>query len=603
MFGYAGRILRADLSNNKIRYESLQEDFVKNFIGGTGFCTSILYNEVPPDTPALSPENKLVFAVGPLTGTIIPGSSRYVVASKSPLTGLWGEADCGGFWAPELKYAGFDAVVVEGCSKTPVYLWIYNGEAEIRDASHLWGMEVLETEKTLKKELRSWGDVQVVSIGPAGENLVKMAAIGTNHGHNWAARGGLGAVMGSKRLKAIVVRGDEGVEVADIDKLLEIKDLWMKEMPPEWIVYPNGTNVGEVAYYTRDVPFKNWGQDDWLLSSVTALGASAIVEKVRTKMSACFGCPLASKKTVKVASGPFTMEEGAGPEYETLAAFGLMCLNDNLESVCKANDICNRYGIDTIEAGTTIAFAMECYEKGLITKEDTDGIELTWGNAEAIVKMVEKIAKKEGFGKVLAEGVKNAAEKIGKGAEKYAMHVKGYSIVFHDPRMKPITALHYATEIIGGYHGKGVLGVTEGPIAITPSSIPEIAASAIYYQNMAETTDTLAVCQFLIFLGRVFKLYPDALLAATGIHFDLKELEKIGERIFNMKRFWITKLGINRKDDTLPRRFTEVPRKLEKQEYKAEVEPMLPEYYKLRGWNEQGIPTEAKLKELGIKPI
>jgi len=588
MFGYAGKILRVDLTEGGIQYDPLKEEMIQNFLGGAGFSTSIVYNEVLPLTPPLSPQNKLVFAIGPVTGTTWIGSSRWVVAAKSPLTGIWGEADCGGFWGAELKHAGFDAIVIEGASEHPVFLWVSNGKAEIRNARDLWGLTTNETERAIRSDYDQ--RARVACIGPGAENLVKFGCI-MESGHA-AGRSGLGCVMGSKKLKAIAARGDEMPEIFDSDGLRKLREPLVEQIRERRKAMTGVTSLkaqyGRGAHLERrigktgnkDLPLGNWGVDDWDYDSVRSISSDTMKETVQTGMRVptCWNCPIHTDTMVKIESGPFAVEECVGPEYETLASYGSLLLNNNLASICKANDLCNRYSIDTIEAGTTIAMAIECYENGILTKEDTGGIELTWGNSEAIVEITEKIARRKGFGMVLAEGVKKASELIGKGAEKYAMHVKGNSLCEHDPRPRPGLALKYARLSIGAYHGKGCPDV----------SAEATAAQVIERQNMAEVVDSLCVCGSTSGGSRgrdrpvSFGLMPQMLKAVTGIDFDEEKLMEIGDRIFTMKRAYITKIGISRKDDKLPSRFMEIPRVVEGVKLLADVESLLPSYYKLK---------------------
>lgn len=601
MYGYAGRILRVDLSKKEVLYEDLEKKIIEKFLGGTGFSTKILYDELQPEIHPLGPKNKIVFAVGPLTGTLAPGGgSRYIVAAKSPLTGIWGEGDAGGFFGAELKFSGFDVVIVKGASEKPALLWISDGKAEILEAKDLWGMGTYETKKTIQNDLGS--KVKVASIGPAGEKLVKIAIIVNDLGRA-AARSGLGAVMGSKKLKAIAVKGENKVEVANMDKLKEIRKRMTEELrsssgAQNLSKYGTGGESCEFFLKIRNLPLKNWMQNDWDLESAKKLGGKRIAETIRIKSQACYGCPIGCVHIVQVQSGPFAMEEeDRRPEYETLASLGSLCLCDNLEAIAKANYLCNKYGIDTIHAGTLIAFAMECYEKRIISKKDV-GMELGWGDAEAIVKLVGMIAQREGFGDVLAEGVKLAAEKIGRGALNYAMHVKGSPICMHDPRAAPRMALNYATGNLGAYHGKG----QKFSSAITSqSTVNEL----IIKQNWAEVVDSLVMCDFMFAVwggGLTIDLYiPQLISAVSGINYDVKELLKIGERIYNMKRLHNLKMGISKKDDVLPKRFMKIPRTTESGEKLiTNLEPMLAEYYRIRGWNKNGIPTEGKLKKLAI---
>ncbi|MEM2093927.1 MAG: aldehyde ferredoxin oxidoreductase family protein [Candidatus Bathyarchaeia archaeon] len=618
MFGYAGKVLRVDLTR-RVRYESLKDEMIGALLGGAGFSASIIYDEVPPLTPPLNPENKLVFAIGPVTGTTWLGSSRWVVAGKSPLTGIWGEGDAGGFWGAELKHAGFDVIIVEGASKQPVLLWLSDGKAEIRDARDLWGLTTTETERAVRADYDQ--KAKTVSIGPGGENLVKFACV-MEAGHA-AGRSGMGCLMGAKKLKAIAVRGEKMPEVADSEGIKELTGQLIEEMKERRKMfdgearlqakYGRGAhlerNIGEKG--RKDLPLGNWSVDDWAYEKVRAISSDTMKEapsslndgrpiQTSMRMPTCWNCPVHSDTMVRVDSGPFAVRECVGPEYETLACYGSLLLNDNLASICKANYLCNEYSIDTIEAATTIAMAIECYEKGILTKDDTGGVELTWGNSEAIVDMTELMARRKGFGMVLAEGVRKAAEIIGKGAEKYAMHVKGSSICMHDPRPNAALALKYATLPIGAYHGKGCPDI---PADAT-------AAHVIHRQNIAAVVDSLSVCSSTsgarggLWGGQPgFGIIPQMLKAVTGLDFDDAKLMEIGDRIFTMKRAYITKIGISKKDDKLPDRFMEIPRVVGGVKVLADVESLLPSYYRLRGWDENGIPTPEKMSQLKIKPL
>ncbi|HMK82085.1 MAG TPA: aldehyde ferredoxin oxidoreductase family protein [Candidatus Bathyarchaeia archaeon] len=593
MYGNAGKILRVNLTKSKVNVETLKEGFVREYIGGNGFATKILCDELSPETPPLSPGNKIVFAVGPLSGTRIPMCSRYVVVAKSPLTNIWGEGDAGGFWGTELKWAGFDAIVVEGSSEKPVYLWISNGKAEICDAKDLWGMDSYETEKALRNELGS--KVKVACIGQAGENLVKIASI-MNDGGRTAAHSGLGAVMGSKKLKAIATKGDIDVEVFNEEEVKELTKQMLKELLAHPLIqYLSRWGVAgdslESNLLRQNLPLKNWSQVNWSLESAQLMGSRRMEEKFSVTRKACYGCPIGCAKIVKVESGPFAMQEqGRGPEYETLAALGSLCLNDDIDAVCKANDLCNRYGLDTIATGTLIAFIMECLEKEILSKQDI-GTTLEWGNGEAVVELVRMIGTRKGIGNTLAEGVSTAAVTIGRGASEFAMHVKGSPIPMHDPRIDPVRALNYATVSVGANHGKLVPGKNESD-DLTPS---QIALRTVSQQTWSEVVDCLVMCRFAFFFGGVVlsrEFYvPKLLSAVTGQPFTEQKLFELGNRLFDMKQFFNTKQGVGREHDRLPTRFTKIPRVLGEEKYNVDLTPSLAEYYKIRRWSEQGVPS------------
>ena len=426
MKGYTGKILRVDLTKGKVEAEKLDENLAKKFIGGSGLATKILYDETGPETDPLGPDNRLIFMTGPFAATPIITSGRHHVVTKSPLTGAYTESDSGGTWGPFLKRAGFDGIVVSGKSSKPVYLWVADGKAEIRDASRLWGMDTYDVEPVIRKETRN--EAVVASIGPGGEKAVRYASI-MNDGKDAraAGRGGAGAVMGSKNLKAIAVHGSLQVEIADPEglraSLKEISPMVAKNAEG---MRKNGTAGGLATFEALgSLPLQNWKYQGRWEQGASKIAGPAMTERMLTGNYYCEKCVIGCGRRVKLDKGPFAPVEGAGPEYETVAMLGSLCLVDDLEAIAKANELCNRYGIDTISCGGAIAFAMEAYEKGLITKKETGEIELQWGRGDVMVKMVEKIGKREGLGHLLGEGVRIAAEKIGKNAVEYSHSCEG----------------------------------------------------------------------------------------------------------------------------------------------------------------------------------
>ncbi|MDI6642678.1 MAG: aldehyde ferredoxin oxidoreductase family protein, partial [Candidatus Hodarchaeaceae archaeon] len=446
--GYAGRVLQVDLTRGKTTTQELDKELAVNYIGGNGFCARLMFDMIKPGTAPLGPKNVLIFAAGPLNGTIWPQAGRYEVGAKSPLTGIYGEANSGGHWGAELKHAGFDAIIVRGRSPKPVYLFIEDGKAELRDAKQLWGRSTLETETELKE--KHGGDAQVVSIGQAGENLVRFAAIMTSY--RAAARTGLGAVMGSKRLKAVAVRGGLDIEVANLERLERLADtarrrLLLHKFSTSTTKY--GTTIlVELMSEIGRFPTRNF--QSGVFEGAARIGGERLVREYKLKDRACFGCPLRCENFVRVP-GAEQLSEGK-IEYETLSSLGGRCGNADLEGLIHANRLCNLYGIDTISCGGVIAFAMECYERGLLTKRETDGIELEWGNADAIIACIEKIAKREGFGAKLAEGTARFARKFGKEAERFTMVVKGMDEPAQDGRAQKSMGLSHATANRGADH-------------------------------------------------------------------------------------------------------------------------------------------------------
>jgi aldehyde:ferredoxin oxidoreductase len=611
MKGYMGKILRVDLTKGKVEAEKLDEDLAKKFIGGSGLATKILYDETGPETDPLGPDNRLIFMTGPFAATPIITSGRHHVVTKSPLTGAYTESDSGGTWGPFLKRAGFDGIVVSGKSSKPVYLWVADGKAEIRDASRFWGMDTYDVEPAIRKETRN--EAVVASIGPGGEKAVRYASI-MNDGKDAraAGRGGAGAVMGSKNLKAIAVHGTMQVEIADPEglraSLKEISPMVAKNTEG---MRKNGTAGGLATFEALgSLPLQNWKYQGRWEKGAAKIAGPAMTEKILTGNYFCEKCVIGCGRRVKISSGSFAPVEGAGPEYETVAMLGSLCLVDDMEAIAKANELCNRYGIDTISCGGAIAFAMEAYEKGLITKKETGEIELQWGRGDVMVKMVEKIGKREGLGHILGEGVRIAAEKIGKNAVEYSLHVKGQELPAHDPRCYNGGAVSYATSNRGACHLAGFTHVFERVLGMSEIGIEkpvprlevkgkgELAAKT---QDVMGLYDSLKVCKFTMFGG--LKLTPilSWYTMVTGIPMEMPEFLKTGERIFNLKRLYNVRCGISRKDDTLPARFLTL--KHEGESLTPSLPPlgeMLAEYYQYRGWTEEGFPRPEKLKELGL---
>ena len=610
MKGYMGKILRVDLTKGRVEVEKLDEKLARKFIGGSGLATKILSDETGAKTDPLGPENRLIFMTGPFAATPVITSGRHHMVTKSPLTGAYTESDSGGTWGPYLKRAGFDGVVVTGKASKPVYLWVTDGKAEIRDASRYWGMDTYVLDEAIRKETHN--EAVVACIGPGGEKGVRYASI-LNDGKDAraAGRGGSGAVMGSKNLKAVAVYGKMQVEIADPDglkaSLKEISPMVAKNAEG---MRKNGTAGGLATFEALgSLPLQNWKYQGRWEKGAAKIAGPAMTEKILTGNYYCERCVIGCGRRVKLDKGPFAPVEGAGPEYESVAMLGSLCLVDDIEAIAKANEICNRLGIDTISAGASIAFAMEAYEKGIITKKDTGELELLWGRGDVMVKMVEKIGKREGLGQLLGEGVRIAAEKLGKNSVEFSTDVKGQEMPAHDPRCFNAGAVGYATINRGACH-LGFSHVFERVL-----SMPEIGIdqplqrlevkgkgeAAAKTQNIMGLFDSLKVCKFTMFGG--LKMTP--ILAwynmVTGNSMTMEEFLKTGERIFNLKRMYNVGCGISRKDDTLPPRFLTL--KHEGEGLNPNLPPLgelLYDYYKFRGWNEEGVPTPEKLKELGL---
>ncbi len=612
--GYMGKILRIDLSKSKISEEFPDEKTLKMFLGGSGMATKYLFDEVEKGTDPLGPENELIFMTGPLTGTTSPSGGRYSVIAKSPLTGFWGQANSAGYWGVDFKRSGFDGVIFQGISPKPVYLVTDEGKAEIRDAKTLWGKGVFETTNLIKEEL---GDrkFNVACIGQAGENLVKYAAI-MNDLHRAAGRCGMGTVMGSKRLKAIASRGSKKIEIADEDGLREMVRKSV-ELVNESFIKMSLEGYGTAAVLDLvdvrgGLPTRNW--QTGVFPNEDKINGPAINDNILVDRKHCFACPISCGRVYEIKTGPFA-GKGEGPEYESIGAYGCMCGVDNLEAITYAHNLSNDYGLDVISAGSTIAFAMECYEKGILTKSETDGLELKFGDSDVMVAFVHRIAKREGIGNLLAEGTKAASEKLGKGSEKLAMHSKGLELPCYDPRAAKITGLAFATANRGGCH---ITAYVQAPTFLgTPIPIlrqedrdpfdplledPKLARIVKDLEDAFAVFDSAGMCKFI---GLVLPADHWATMISTVTgwkEFDDKTFRKTGERIYNLEKIFNIREGLTRAHDTLPRRLLEEP--LPEGPAKGHVinlDPLLDAYYELRGWDKKtSKPTSEKLSELGL---
>jgi aldehyde:ferredoxin oxidoreductase len=604
-----GKLAWIDLSRRSIEARELDPRLAGAYIGGSGLGARILYDETDAGTEPLGAENVLIFATGPLVGTNAPLSGRHQVVARSPLTGIYGESDCGGHWGTALKRAGFDALIVRGKADAPVYVWLDDGKIEIRDASHVWGRDTYEMDAVLKGETHR--DAVVTGIGPAGERQVLLASVmADGKDGRTAGRCGLGAVMGSKRLKALVAHGRTSVPVADQKGLTNA----VRARSAKILEVAKGTTDYGTAGFTPlseklgDLPIRNWAQGDWR-DGAAKIGGEAMAGTILVDRYRCGACIIACGRTVRVDKGPYAPVDGGGPEYETVALIGANTLVDNLEAIARANELCNRYGMDTISVGAVIAFAMEAFEKGLISEDDTGGVRLEWGNPAAVLAMIEQIAMGEKVGKLLGRGVRHAAEALGGSAAEFAVHTKGLEFPAHDPRCFASKAVSYATSNRGACHLQSgshffELGITDPALGIHQGlerhevqGKGELAAKA---QNAACLFDSLKACKFLAFggvgLGEVIDWYN----FVTGRGISTDEALGIGERIFNLKRMYNVRLGVRRKDDTLPPRMYTPRPTGGSAGYVPDLETMLREYYAVRGWDDSGVPTPQTLGRLGL---
>jgi len=601
-----GILLRINLSDYTIKKEQIDDRILNNYIGGKGVAARILYDEVPADTDPLSEHNKLIFATGPLQGTLIPLTGRHCVYSKSPLTNAICDSYSGGFFAVELKYAGYDYIVIEGKADKPVYIYIYNDTVEIRDARKYWGMDTHVTEDMIREDL---GDnkFQISCIGQAGENLVKYASI-INNKHNAAARGGLGAVMGSKNLKAIAVKGTKDYSVYD-SKLVFDAGLKAREKVREnsgfWNEFTKyGTSLTvEVTNAIGIYPTKNFKTGEF--EAVDEIGGNSLLNRMVIGQRACFGCHISCNKSVLIDRGILANRISDRQEYETMFAFGGNCGNENLESIITAGHLCNKYGIDTISTGVTISFMMELYERGIVGLNDTDSIDLRFGNHESIIKIIEKIANRDGIGDLMAEGSKYLANHYDKCSEEYAMHVKGMEIAGYDPRGAKGMALCYATSNRGACHNYSyTIGAEMWTKTVDRFSNEGKAKMNVELQNQTAAVNSVVLCKFP-FDNVIWTLddVAEMLNSVTGYGLSGKDLDKIGERIYNLERMYNYGSGLSRRDDRIPKRFIKepMPSGPAKGHIVEDFEKMLEEYYSIRGWDTiTGTPTKEKLQELGL---
>ena len=622
-YGTTSQILRVDLTTSSIEVEHLSEEFYRLYPGGKALAGYILLNELQAHTDPFASENVLVIANGLLTGAPVSTATRFVISARSPLTMGYGESEAGGFWGPELKMAGYEAVVIKGRSPKPVYLWINeSGEVEIRPADHLWGRLTAEVQETIRSEL---GDdkIRVLQIGPAGENLVRYAGL-TNDLRHFNGRNGLGAVMGSKNLRAIAVRGKQRYQTLahDPNTLMELGRTLAKRVrdnPQSWDLQQRGTpGIVEPLNVSGILPTRNFRQGAF--ENVDEVKWEAYEKELLTARRSCYACAVRCKREVAV-DGQTSVY--GGPEYETVAAFGPNCGVSDLQAIAKANQLCNAYMLDSISTGATIAFAMECFEHDLISLEDTDGLDLRFGNAEAMLTMIEQIAKRQGLGNILAEGVKRAAEHFGGDAHFFALHVKGQELPMHDPRGKYNVGIGYAISEIGADHlvvaHDTMLANTESvpfknaiPLGITQAQPPRsLNEEKIRQYYILEKVSSLEKVIGYCFFGPAPRSYIQvdqmvlSINAATGWNLSLEDALLIGERATNLARIFNAREGFTFQDDVLPERLYQ---ELENGALQGESIPRhefkqaLSNLYMLKGWDpETGNPTREKLQALSLE--
>jgi aldehyde:ferredoxin oxidoreductase len=601
--GYLGKLLTVDLSSGETKDEPLNMEYARQFIGGSALAARYLYDLLDPGLDPLNPAHPLFFMTGPLTGTRAPLCGRHVVCARSPLTGIWNESHAGGFVGPELRFAGYDGIIVNGRSLKPVYLWVQDGKAELRDAGHLWGKDTFETQAIIKEEL---GDrrVRVACIGPAGENRVLLANIIHDHARA-AGRGGMGAVMGSKNLKAVAVRGHGRIPVADEERLKELarqvteilKDDFLSDMLRE-----TGTACAmDQLNYLGSLPARYYTQG---VFNTETLNGGYMADTILTGTSACYGCVVGCGRKVAVGEGQYTFPEIDGPEYETICALGTTLLIDDLAAVSWLGHLCDGYGMDTMSAGSTIGLAHYLFQEGVIGSQDTGGLTLQWGDPDTVIELLGQMAHKEGFGALLSEGSRRLGQRFG--VEELAVQVKGLEVAYHDPRALSAMALVYSTSPIGASHNHSDMYWVEVGRSLEELGIPftdrlEDAGKGplvARHQDWRSVTNALIMC---IFNNAPAQYHADLFNAATGRQETLDSLLHIGERIWNLKRAFNHRLGLTRADDRLPQLLLQPLSEGGTEGHVPDLDMMLREYYQARDWDsETGKPSREKLEELGL---
>ncbi len=611
MFGHTGRLLKVDLTKKITIVEQIDPAMLKQFTGGSALAARLFYDARGMDADPLSPENPLIVMAGPLTGTTFPGTSRFVMCARSPLTGIWGEAASGGFFGAELKKANLDGIIITGRAEKPTVLYIDSDQIFVEEVPHLWGQDTFDTIDTLQKKYSGKRRIKTLAIGPAGENLVKYAAVCNDKAH-YIGRTGMGAVMGSKFLKAIVVRGTKPVAISDKEAFGVARDTALAAIKDSMIsdsMHALGTAAAmDMGMMTGDVPIKNWSVGvDYALAD--AIGGPAISEKMLTKRKACYACPIGCKPIVSVQTDTFELKEVPGPEYETCASFGSMLMNDDLNAIAFINERCNRLGIDTISCGATIAFIMEMFDLGHLTPEDTNGLELAWGNIAAATKLVGKIAYRDGFGDRAAEGSLRLAREIGPHAVDSTVTVKGLELPMHDPRAYHGQGLAYMTSNRGACHLQhSVQAIEQGMVAWPEVGFEEDydatqsvgkAAMVCLAEDVGQMANAICLCHFVHWAMGMDPLM-DGLIAVTGQAFGPEDFLESGRRAWYLKRALNNLMGVTCDDDRLPRRILTALDDGGAAGSVPDENLMKTEYYHARGLDEKGVPRIEVLEELGL---
>ncbi|MGD9050086.1 MAG: aldehyde ferredoxin oxidoreductase family protein [Anaerolineae bacterium] len=607
MGGYMGKLLVVDLTSGELKDEPIDPTMAHDFVGGAGYAARYLYNELGPDTDPLGPDNTLMFMTGPLVGTRAPSCGRHSVCAISPQTGIWGESNAGGFWGAELRFSGYDGIVVRGRSETPVWLLVSEGQSPVLlDAAGLWGLDTYETQQSIRDELDDQ-KVRVTSIGPAGENLVLYAAIMNDHGRA-AGRTGMGAVMGSKNLKAIAVRGKQRVPLADkkafSQTAKEAIQIVNDDISSQVYNQMGTASFVDMSIMWGNMPNRYWSQARF--EEATNLSGVSMMETILVRPVPCHGCAVACGREVTLKDTPYGVEIVDGPEYETVAMLGSMLLVDDLPGVAYAGHLCNRYGLDTISAGSAISLAYLLYERGFLTAADTGGLPLEWGDIETAHTLLELIARREGLGDLLAEGTKRIAAHFD--ADDLAVHVNGLEPAAHDPRALSGMAVVYATSPRGACHMQGDMyavdmGLTLPEVGIYPSGRFKTRGKSNIVAKVQDWRTLYNSAIMCVFVNPTAPILVKLLSQATGWSSDIVWWQRTGERIFDLKRALNNRLGIRRGNDRLPERML-IPMSNGSRGRTPRVQTLLEEYYAARDWDWQtGKPSREKLVSLGLPDV
>ncbi len=606
--GYWYKLLRIDLDNGLVKEENIDEVLAKKYLGGAGIGAWYLKKEVPPEANIFGPENRLIFTTGPFQATKIPGAAKFSIVSRSPLTGIFADSAAGSKWGIYFKKCGYDIIIIQGKSRSPVYLYIENQQATLHDASDLWGKDSYEARSIL---LDIYPGASIATIGPAGENCVAMASIHIDN-FSVAGRCGLGAVMGSKKLKSIVVKGNLTVPVYNEDGLVELQNQLQKRVAKTAVGLKTGGTISGIVpgEESGNLPLKNFSMVGWK-EGAEKIGLPGYTEILKPKPHGCIYCPIACHRSVNITFSDNFIYKGPGPEYETLAMLGANCLIDDLEILVKINDYCNRAGIDTISAGSCAAFAIEALERGHCGNYKPD-YSFGWGNGSGLIRFLEELVHHTGFGGLFSEGIKKASQIFGDQTMGYACHVKGLDIPAQDPRVYYNLALNYATGNRGACHMRAysqiaTMGALLPEVGISVAPKPNTMEGAAHvvkiYQDFTAVYNSCVLCQFMIWGGIGLGEMVRILNVITGWNMSIEEFMECGERIFNCQRLLNLSYGVSGKDDTLPQRILEPstsgPRTY--QTPRKGFREALKEYYKERSWDEKGIPYREKLVSLGVE--